>query len=262
MTAIVYYLLAGVCAGLVSGLFGVGGGIVIVPVLLFMFKAQGMPDAIFAHMAVGTSLAIIVVNAISSVRAHNSRNGVMWPVFWRLVAGIVIGALLGAQIADLLSSEALKTVFAVFLLIVSVQMALNLRPGAHRELPGPLGLGIAGFMIGTVSALIGIGGGSLTVPYLSWCGAEMRKAVGTSAACGLPIALAGVAGFMWTGWGNPDLPAHSTGFVYWPAAAGIAVTGFLMAPVGAKLAHRLPATALKRGFAAFIAIVGVRLLIG
>ncbi|WP_309544671.1 sulfite exporter TauE/SafE family protein [Alkalilimnicola ehrlichii] len=256
------YLVAGTAAGLISGLFGVGGGTVIVPVLLFVFALSGFPDANLMHLAVGTSLAAIVLTSISSVRAHMRLGGVLWPIFWRLLPGIIVGSLLGAVIADLLSSEALRNIFGVFLILVGAQMLLAGMPSAHRQLPGTVGLVVGGTGIGTLSAMLGIGGGSLTVPWLAWCGTQMRKAVGTSAACGLPIAVFGALGFVLTGWGNPALPSGATGYVYWPAVAGLVLPSLLLAPVGARLAHRLPPLLLKRIFGAFLILVGLRLLFG
>ena len=262
ITTLLVYLLAGAAAGLIGGLFGLGGGVVMVPVLLFVFAAQGLPEAIIMHMAVGSSLAVIILTSISSVRTHNQLGGVQWPIFTRMVAGIVIGALFGAWLADRLSSDALQNTFAIFLVGVAVKMAFDLNPPARSRLPGPAGMTAAGGVVGSVSALVGVGGGTLTVPYLSWCGVAMRQAVGTSAACGLPIAVAGAVGFMLTGWGRPELPSLATGYVYWPAVGGMAVASVLSAPFGARLAHRLPAGLLKRLFAVLLALVALRLLLG
>jgi uncharacterized protein len=258
---VLLYVAAGVGAGLISGLFGVGGGMVIVPVLLFVFALRDMAPDYLMHMAVGTSLASIVLTSMSSLRAHYALGGILWPVFRRLLPGIVLGALAGAAIADLLSSAVLRMVFGTFVVLVALQMAFAGMPPPSRKLPGTAGLVGGGFAIGTLSSMLGIGGGSLTVPWLAWCGTEMRKAVGTSAACGLPIAISGAVGFMLAGWGNPALPAGATGYVYWPAVAGIVVPSMLLAPLGARLAHRLPAKVLRRIFAVFLVLVGLRLLL-
>lgn len=254
------YLLAGAAAGVLAGLLGVGGGIVIVPALVFAFHAQGFPEALLVHMAVGTSLATIVLTSISSVRAHHRRGAVLWPLFWRLTPSIVVGSLLGAVIADWLPADVLRSVFAVFVLVIAAQMGFGAKPSPHRDLPGRVGMGMAGTVIGSISAIVGIGGGSLTVPFLVWCNVAMRNAVAVSAACGLPIAVAGSLGFLATGLNEVGLPAWSSGYLYWPAGAGIAVTSVLFAPLGAHLAHRIPADRLKRFFAIFLALVGLRLL--
>ncbi|MBA1149007.1 sulfite exporter TauE/SafE family protein [Ectothiorhodospiraceae bacterium WFHF3C12] len=261
MEALLIYLAAGIVAGLASGLFGIGGGLIIVPVLLFAFGLADVDPAISMHLALGTSLMTIVVTSASSLRAHHRLGGIMWPVFRPLAVGLVVGAVGGAQIAGALPSETLQYVFAVFVLIMAARMALGGQPPAHRRLPGTAGLVSTGGVIGVISSIVGIGGGSLSVPFLVWCGTEMRKAVGTSAACGFPIAVSGAAGYVIAGWGAGNLPAWSTGYVYWPAFAGIAVASVLLAPVGAKLAHRLPQNVLKRIFAAFLVIVGLRLIL-
>ncbi len=262
LEALLIYLLAGAVAGLIGGLFGLGGGVVMVPVLLLVFAAQGLPEAVIMHMAVGSSLAVIVLTSLSSVRAHHQLGGVLWPAFRRMVGGIAVGAFLGAWVADSLSSAALQNVFAVFILAVATKMALGLSPPAAGRLPGTPGLNAAGGVIGLLSALVGIGGGTLSVPFFTWAGTTMRQAVATSAACGLPIAVAGAAGFMVTGWGRAELPELATGYVYWPAVGGLALASVFVAPLGAKLAHRLPGDLLRRLFAALLVLVALRLLFG
>ncbi|NIR96510.1 MAG: sulfite exporter TauE/SafE family protein [Gammaproteobacteria bacterium] len=261
MEILAAYLVLGAFAGTVAGLLGVGGGLVIVPVLALLFSAQGMSGDVFMHMAVGTSLATIVVTAVSSAAAHHRRGAVDWPVFWRLSPGIVAGALLGSAIAGVLPSSLLRGFFGVFEIGVAIQMAFGARPAPHRQLPGATGTALAGFLIGIVSAIVGIGGGTMTVPFLVWCNVGMRRAVATSAACGLPIALAGAVGFTVAGWNAASLPAMSTGYVYWPAVAGIVIASILFAPLGARLAHTLPVPLLKRFFAIFLAALGLRMLI-
>jgi uncharacterized protein len=255
------YLALGAFAGVMAGLLGVGGGLIIVPVLAWIFRGQQMADTVIMHVAIGTSLATIVLTSISSVRAHHGRGAVLWPVFWRLTPGIVLGAWLGAVVADALPSIVLGKVFAVFVLAMAAQMSFGTKPAPQRELPGRPGMWAAGGVIGAISAIVGIGGGSLTVPFLTWCNIAIRQAVATSAACGLPIALAGTLGFIVTGWSNPDLPAWSLGYVYGPALAGIAVVSMLSAPLGAKLAHTLPTGTLKKVFAVFLALVGIEMLL-
>jgi len=256
------YPLLGAFAGLVAGLLGVGGGLIIVPVLVFIFTAQGVAPEQVVHLAVGTSLATIVLTSITSVRSHHQHGAVLWPVFRKLTPGIVLGAGLGAAIANYLPAAGLRTFFGLFELYVATQLLLDIKPHPQRRLPGTAGLLGAGGVIGTVSAIVGIGGGTLTVPFLVWCNIAMRKAVATSAACGLPIALAGSLGFVIIGQGEAGLPDWSSGYVYWPAFAGIVVASTLLAPVGARLAHRLPARQLKRVFALLLYVLGVRMLLG
>lgn len=256
------YLAAGCVAGMISGMFGLGGGVVIVPVLIFVFTTQGVSVEVLMQMAVASSLAVIIISSISSVRAHSRLGGVRWPIFRRMVAGIALGAMTGAVVANFLTFDVLRTVFGVFLLAVATQMAFGLKPKADGRLPGTLGLNLAGFGIGGFSALVGIGGGTLMVPFLSRAGVVMQQAVGTSAACGMPIAVAGALGFIITGWGRPELPALATGYVYWPAVAGIALASYVVAPVGAKLAHSLPPLLLRRIFAVVLGLIGLRMLLG
>ncbi len=254
------YLAVGAFAGVLAGLFGVGGGLVIVPVLAFVFERAGIAPEVLMHLAIGSSLTTIVFTSLASVRAHHRRGAVRWALFARLAPGIAVGALLGAAVADWLPSAGLRRIFGVFELAVAVQMGLGLKPSPHRGLPGSPGLFAAGGVIGTFSAIVGIGGGTLTVPFLTWCNVAMRNAVATSAACGLPIALAGAAGFAMAGWDEAGLPGGSTGFLYWPAIAGVVAASVLFAPLGARLAHALPGEVLKRLFALFLAGLGVYML--
>jgi len=256
------YGAVGAFAGVLAGLFGVGGGLVIVPVLALLFAQAGIAPEVLMHLAIGTSLATIVFTSISSVRAHHRRGAVRWDVVWQLTPGIVLGAWLGAALAERLSGDWLRYVFGVFELLVALQMGLNLRASPHRTLPGRPGMGAVGGVIGGVSAIVGIGGGTMTVPFLQWCNVPMRQAVATAAACGLPIAVAGALGFIISGWHNQQLPPLSSGYLYWPAFAGIVAASVLFAPLGARLAHTLPAAQLKRFFALFLALLGVRMLLG
>ena len=170
--------------------------------------------------------------------------------------------LLGALIAEQLDTLWLQRVFGIFAIVVSFQMAFSSKVEPHRQLPGKAGMTAAGGLIGTVSSIVGIGGGSLTVPYLSWNNVPIVNAVATSSACGLPIAIAGAAGFLVTGFGNLALPEYSSGYLYWPAIGGIVITSVLFAPVGARMAHALPVKSLKKIFALLLFVVGVRLIVG
>ncbi|MBA1194198.1 sulfite exporter TauE/SafE family protein [Pseudomonas entomophila] len=254
------YLLLGACAGVLAGLFGVGGGIIIVPVLVFSFTLQGVDPSILTHLAVGTSLASIVFTSINAILEHHRKGAVRWPIFAWMTLGILAGALLGAKTASLIQGPSLQKIIGVFAVLVAVQMALDLKPKARREVPGKVGLAAAGGVVGWASAIFGIGGGSLTVPFLTWRSLSMQQAVATSSACGLPIALASAASFMLLGWHDERLPAHSLGYVYLPAMVGIAVTSMFFARFGARLAHRLSPRLLKRLFAALLFSVGLSFL--
>lgn len=261
METLLLYLLLGAFAGVLAGLFGVGGGLVIVPVLVFIFQSQEVSGSLIMHLAIGTSLATIVVTSLSSVRAHHRREAVLWPIVGRLTPGIIAGALLGAALADFIPSDSLRLLFGVFELLVAVQLGLAARVAPRRPLPGWPGTSLAGVLIGSVSSAIGIGGGTLIVPFLAWCSVSLRHAVAAAAAGGLPLALAGSVGFMMTGWHEAQLPAWSSGYVYWPAFAAIATASVLFAPLGARLAHALPVMVLQRTFALFLAALGVRMLV-
>jgi len=260
MTVWLTYLVTGAAAGLAAGLLGVGGGLIIVPVLVFAFLQQGMHADVVVHMAVGTSLATIIFTSISSVSAHHKRGAVLWPLVWQLSPGIVVGSLLGALIAKQMSSDNLRIFFGIFELLVAIQMALQVKPKPHRPLPGRLTMAFAGGIIGSVSAIVGIGGGTMTVPFLVWSQVAMKNAVATSSACGLPIAVAGAVGFVLTGWQDVHLPEYSSGYIYWPAFIAIVIASVSLAPLGARLAHHLPALVLKRLFAILLAGLGLRML--
>ena len=256
------YLLLGAVAGLLAGLLGVGGGLVIVPALAFWFAYQGFSMDLIMQLAIGSSLATIVFTSLASVRAHHRRNSVDWPILRTLVPGIVIGAMGGAFLARVLPSETLRLAFGVFECLVGLQFLVVMQVQEHQYRLSRAQGWLVGTGIGGLSALLGIGGGTLTVPYLRWHGVDIRRAVGTSAAAGLPIALAGSVGFAWVGQGMTGLPEPATGFLYWPAIVGIGLSSIFLAPVGARMAHWLPRARLQQLFGAVLLLVGVRMLWG
>ena len=258
---ILLFLLLGSVVGLLAGLFGVGGGIVTVPVLIFGLPLVGVPVAHAIHTAVGTSLATIVVTSLSAIRAHHRRGGVIWPEFRRLAPGILVGAWLGGGIANMLAGPVLQRIFGVFVLGVGLRMILLYPGDGQGRSLSALVKSVAGVGIGVVSAMVGIGGGALTVPFLHLLGVDMKRAVATSSACGLPIAVAGAGSFMVMGWGVAGLPEGSLGYVYWPVALIVVLTSALLAPLGALLAHRLPGSRLRRVFGLFLLVVGIKLTI-
>lgn len=256
------YLALGAFAGFFAGLLGIGGGAVVVPMLVMMFAAQGFPDAHLMHLVLGTSMATIIFTSISSLRAHHQHRAVNWPVVKTLSPGIVAGTLFGAQLAAHVPTRPLAIFFAVFMVYVALQMVINAKPAPSRELPGRLGMLGVGVGIGSLSSLAAVGGGSLTVPFLLWCNVKMHHAIGTSAAVGLPIALAGTVGYMISGYGARGLPAGSFGFIYVPALAGTVIASAIVAPFGARLAHRLPVATLKKIFAGVILLLLAKMLHG
>ena len=251
----------GAVAGTHAGLLGIGGGIIIVPVLALVFQQQGVSIDVLMHVSIGTSLATIVVTSLSSIRAHQQHGAIDWSVFKRITPGIIVGGFLGSVIADAIPGAELRVVFAIFMFMVATQMMIAGTPAPHRTLPQTPGMVGAGVIIGTIAALMGVGGGSMSVPFLNWCNMHIRRAVATSAAIGLPIALAGTAGFMLTGWGSEARPPWSVGYVNLPAFTGIVVASILFAPLGAKLAHTIPPKLLKRIFAVLLYVLGVRMLL-
>ena len=262
---ITYWLLyagTGLVTGVLAGLMGVGGGLVIVPALTLIFTAQGFPHQYLAHAVLGTSLATIIFTSISSFRAHHKRGAVNWRIVRDITIGILVGTFCGSWVAAQLSTNFLKIFFAIFLLVVAAQMFMDFKPKASRDMPGALGTNLMGLFIGLVSALVGIGGGSISVPFMIWCNIDTRNAIGTSAAIGFPIAIAGAAGYLVNGLGATDLPDYSLGFIYLPALLGIALLSVTTAPLGARLAHTLPVPVLKKGFAVLLVIMAARMLWG
>lgn len=254
------YIVLGAIAGILAGLFGVGGGIIIVPMLTFTFTSQHLPPQHILHLALGTSLATIVFTSIASLRAHHQRGGVNWQVVRHISPGIVFGTLTGSWVAAGLSTRFLKILFVCFLFYVALQMLLDIRPKPSRQLPGPTGLFSAGTLIGGISSLVGIGGGSMSVPFLAWCNMPVHNAIGTSAAIGFPIALAGTVGYLVNGFMAMSLPPYSVGYIYIPALAGIAIASYITAPLGAKLAHKLPVSGLKKGFALLLLVTALKMV--
>lgn len=254
------YLLIGLLAGVIGGLMGLGGGIVIVPALYFLFVWQGFPAGSIMQLAVATSLATIVFTAIASTRAHHLRSAVLWPVVKGLTPGIVLGAAVAGFLVARLPSDTLRVAFGLFEIAVAAQIAFGAKPPPQRTLPGRGGQFAAGGVIGGLSTILGIGGGTLTVPFLLWCNVNIHKAVATASACGLPIALVGTLALIASGWREPELPSDTLGFVYWPAALAIIVASFIAAPWGVRLAHALPVDTLKRVFAVVLALIGLRMI--
>jgi uncharacterized protein len=255
---LIIYLLIGAIAGFTAGLFGVGGGLIVVPILYIVFTQLNYDPSVIMHMAVGTSLATIVVTSISSVTAHHKKGAVMWKVVANLAPGLVIGSFFGAGIADLLSGQGLQLLIGFF----AVWVAYKMFSGAEKpidptkSLPSSGKQMMVGGGIGIASAIFGIGGGSLTVPFLSRCGVVMQKAVATSAACGLPIAVAGALGFMWFGHQAKVEVPNTIGYVHIYAFIGISVMSFITAKLGAKVAHTLSPAMLKKCFAGLLVSVG------
>lgn len=254
------YLILGALAGTLAGLFGIGGGLVIVPVLVYSFKLQGLPSEILTHLAVGTSLATIVVTSLSSIRAHHAKGAVRWPIFVLMTIGTLMGAWFGVYTAIQMTGVMLQKAIGIFAILIAIKMWLGFKAEESSHVPYKPTLVGAGIFIGWASSIFGIGGGTLSVPFLRKSNLQMPEAVATSAACGLPIALMGAAANIYMGRGHELLPSMATGFVYWPAFLGIVLTSILFARLGAQLAHHLPADVLQKLFAVFLLLVGLEFM--
>jgi uncharacterized protein len=253
-------LVMGAAGGFAAGLLGVGGGMVLVPFVMMIFSARQFPPELIVHMAIATSLGIILFTSMSSVRAHHSHGAVLWPVVRMMAPGILLGSWIGPWIGKQMNSSVLALVFAAFVAFSATQMLLDRKPAPARELPGPLGMFAIGGATGVIAGLVGAGGGFISVPFMSWCNVKIHNAVATSAALGFPIALAGTLSNIYFGWNEAALPPYSLGYIYLPALLVIAAASVTMAPVGARMAHRLPVQKLKRVFALILYALALYML--
>ncbi len=262
METLLLFLVTGAFAGLLAGLFGIGGGMVMVPALALVLTRQGVSPEIVMHISLGTSLAVIALTSLTSTLSHHRRGGVRWDLLRVYGPALAVGALAGAFVADALPGHALKRLVGVSSLLIALQMGFDYKFGAMQRLsaPRPAELGVAGGVIGMLSSLIGIGGGSLTGPYLALRGVPLRECVGTAAAGGIPIAWAGALGYILAGGSHAGVPAPSLGYVSGPAFAGLAVASTLVAPLGARLAHSLPPRKLQLAFAFMLLVVSYEML--
>lgn len=251
-------LFSGAVAGMLAGLLGIGGGVVIVPIVTLLFEGHGVAQGLAIKLALGTSLATIVVTAVASIATHHRKGAVDWNLFRVMGPGVVVGSFVGAWLADIIPGAALYLGFIVFLFAVSLQMAVG-RVSAHRSLPSAAGLAGTATGVGALSALMGIGGGAMHVPFLSYCGVPVKRAIATAAAIGLPLAASATVGYMFGGMDEAGRPAGSIGYINLPVFAGVVAASLLFAPLGASLAHRLPDLLLRRLFAGFLFILAARM---
>lgn len=272
----IWFALIGVVVGVLSGLLGIGGGMVLVPVLSAIFIAGGWPHALAFHAALATSMACIVLTSLSSIRAHHLRGNIVWSYLWRMVPMAFLGSMLATLLVVRLNAVALTAFFAAFALYAAMHM-LRDQPSAQPpasvvspsdrvlqnvKVPGNTEVGLVSLGIGVISALVSIGGGTLTVPYLNMRHVEMKQAIGTSAVLGFPIAVASTLSYVWDGMHTTYGLPHSLGYLYGPAIVLITPLSVLMAPCGVALTARLPVKVLKRIFALFLLLVGMKLLWG
>ena len=251
----------GLVTGFLAGLLGIGGGMIMVPFISALLSAREVAPGLAVKMAIATSMATIIFTSISSVRAHHKKRAVRWDIVRSLAPGIVLGAMLASVgVFALLKGALLYFVFGGFVAFSAVQMFLDKKPAPTRQLPGTAGLLGAGGAIGFLSGLVGAGGGFISVPFMTWCNIAIHNAVATSAALGFPIALANVAGYIIAGQGLHELPPHSFGYLWLPALIVIASCSVLMAPLGARAAHALPVSKLKRAFAVVLIVLALYML--
>jgi uncharacterized protein len=256
------YALTGIVTGILAGLLGVGGGLIVVPALGYLFELQRFPAEATLHLALGTSLGTIVFTSLSSTRAHHRHGAVDWGIVAKITPGILVGTWLGGVLAARMVTLALQAVFAIFLIVVAIQMLSGAKPRPTRQLPKTLGSTGAGLVIGTVSGLVGIGGGSMSVPFMVFCNVEMRRAVGTSAGIGIPIAVSGAFSYLFNGLRAPTGVTHAVGYLHLPALAGVALFSVLTAPLGARLTSILDPSRVKRGFAGLLLVMSAKMLWG
>lgn len=254
------YLAVGAFAGFVAGLFGVGGGLTLVPLLYTIYSWQHFPQDHVMHLALGTAMATVMFTSLSSMRAHHAHGAVRWEIVRSLAPALIVGTLAGARVAGFISSRGLTLVFVVITFYASLQIMLDYKPKPQRKLPNTVGLVVAGLAIGVISSLVSAGGGFLSVPFMLFCNVPIHNAVGTSAALGFPIAVAGTIGYVIAGWQASPIPDGSLGYVYLPGLAGVVAMSIVFAPIGARTAHRLPVSKLKRAFGAFLALLASRML--
>lgn len=253
-------LAVGALAGFLSGLLGIGGGMVVVPVVLWVLERQDAGGAHVQHLALGTSFAVMVFTTFSGAWAQHRKGAVRWDAVAGMSPAMVAGGLAGSLAARYLPSAGLQIFFICFAYAVAVQTLLRFKPAPSRVLPGRAGKAGAGGLFGVLSSWVGIGGGSLSVPFLLYCNVPVHQAVGTSAALAWPMAVSGALGYLVSGWQAEGLPAGAFGFWYLPAAAVLAACTVLFAPLGVKTAHKLPADALKTAFGLLLLAIATRML--
>ena len=255
MVELVPFIALGVFSGFIAGLLGVGGGLIIVPVLLYIL-ADSVDQAALMHTAVGTALAAIVFTSISSVLAHHRHGAILWPYFLKLAPAILLGAFSGAMLTQLMSFDFMRYFFALFELTVAALMYFGWTSTKHLQHLSDWVWRVTGYVIGLISAIVGIGGGTMTTPFLTYNNVDIQKAVATSAAVGMPIAIAGAVGFIVAGFNSESSRDMALGFIHVQALLGIVLSSVLVAPLGAKVAHSVDGKKLKKFFALFLAFLG------
>ena len=253
------YFATGAFVGFLAGLLGIGGGMTLVPVLAAMFAAQQLAPNHSVHLALGTGMASIMFTSSASVRAHHRLGGVDWSLVRRMGPAMVTGTLLSTALSGWVPQRALALSFAVIVYAGATQILIGRKPSAGHTMFGTPALVAIGLAIGVVCGLVSAGGAFMTVPFMLFCGVAMTTAIGTGAALGLPVAVIGTIGYVFSGRHVPDLPPLALGFVYGPALLGIVAGSMLTAPWGARAAHRMPVVALRRIFAGLLYVLATKM---
>ena len=257
---ILLYFLLGSFSGILAGLFGIGGGIIIIPTFFYIFAYLGFPEEILSHIVLGSSLGVIAFSSLSSTFSHSAKGAVNWKLIKVVAPSIIIGSSLGGLTAGYLESNTLQGLVSLFLVVASVQLIFEFPPPSQNPQTNLLGPVIAGGGIGWLSGVFGIGGGIFSVPYFYHRGLKMMNAIGTSAACGIPIALAGSISYIFIGFENINLPDYSLGYIYLPATIIVGVMSSLTAKIGVNIAHRMKQKKLRIAFAFLVMIMALNLL--
>lgn len=260
MEWIMFYGLLGSFVGFMSGLLGVGGGGILVPLLAMMFRYQGMEATQVVHYALGTAFGCMIFSSAASIRAHAARGNVVWKLFYGMSAGILLGTFLTVNVAAHIHSTYIAVFFACFMILTATQMFMNWKPKPSNHPAKLSGLLLAGTIIGSISALAAVGGGVLTVTYLNYKNISIKKAIGTSAAIGFPISIAGTLGYFLTGLSETSNTPYMIGFIYVPAFVIISITSVIMAPQGARYAQKLPDAYLKKIFAVVCVALSIKMI--
>jgi len=256
LSDILMLMLCGSISGFLAGLLGIGGGMILVPFMILVFNHLGFSQEVIVHMAIATGMCTILFTTSSAIWAHHKHGSIDWKLVAALSPGMIFGGLIGgSELFEALKTSWLSLFFAVFIVYTSIQMLLNKKPKAGRDLPGALGLFSFGGFAGALASLVGAGGAFITVPFMLWCNVKPHTAMATSSGLGLPVAAAATLGYMYGSWGNPNLPSGSMGFVYLPAVACIVVVSIFTAPFGAKLARKLDIAQLKRVFGVMLLLL-------
>jgi uncharacterized membrane protein YfcA len=262
LTVLISCIALGSIVGFLAGLLGIGGGLIIVPALVYLLPIVGVSSDVVMPMALGTSLGAIVITSTVAALAHHRKKNIPWQLARQLMILVAVGALIGAFIADSLSSEALTSFFSSVVILLAAYMLLSIKASKERDLPATYVFQCISFVTGIISSLMGIAGGAILVPSLSFFGISVRHAIGIATACGVMVALFGSLGYIITGFNSPNLPQWSLGYIYFPALLGIVISSSIFAPIGVKYASKLPVKTLKKFFAVFLIVVAIKMMFG